>query len=39
VIIIGSVLLLLLHLNDDLALTLYAPVSFAILLVVISDLN
>jgi len=38
VIIFGIVLLLLLHLNDDLALTLYAPLSSAILQVVISDL-
>lgn len=39
VIIFGVILLLLLHLNDDLALTLYAPLSFAIILVVISDLS
>ena len=38
VITFGMILLLLLHLNDDLALTLYAPLSFAILQVVISDL-
>lgn len=38
VIIFGIILLLLLHLNDDLALTLYAPLSLAILQAVFSDL-